>query len=286
VRKHRLALTTAATIILLLVAGVIVSAWEARRAIAAERDAQRSQATAEIDRDRAQKAEMQAKADRDKAADESKHFQQNDAYHWGLLSMEYRDYASAEKLLLRSLDLARSRQGLEDMETWSIVWNLGTLYAQMKKPEKGEPLLRELRDFQKEHGQADSLPLPYAMTLQVLGTDLLQEHKWAEAESVLRECVAIFDQKEPKMMYNRFSAKSKLGGSLVGQKRYAEAEPYLLEGYQGLKMARDELQQRTQIHVLEAAERLVKLYDAWNKPDAAAKWRRELEHAKEAAKEL
>ena len=30
-------------------------------------------------------------------------------------------------------------------------------------------------------------------------------------------------------------------------------------------------------HLTEALERLVQLYDAWDKPDEAAKWRKELE---------
>src|ERR1700722_6200914 len=86
----------------------------------------------------------------------------------------------------------------------------------MNVPEKGEPLLRELRDFQKRQGQANSLLSPYATTLEVLGRLLLQQRKWAEAEAVLRECVTIREQAGFFSRIQMFAAKSLLGASRVG----------------------------------------------------------------------
>ena len=34
----------------------------------------------------------------------------------------------------------------------------------------------------------------------------------------------------------KFNTKSLLGGALLGQKKFAEAEPLLLAGYEGLKL--------------------------------------------------
>ncbi|HBI44573.1 MAG TPA: hypothetical protein DDY78_17250 [Planctomycetales bacterium] len=288
IRRHKGRVLAASLLFAALVAGLASTTWQAIRATAAEREARKAQGLADLDRDRALKAEAQAKADRDKAEDESKHLRQTECYYYGSRAMEMGDYDSAEKLFVESLGLARSRRGLGDVETQMIVWPLANLYAQTKRPEKGEALLRESLDFQKEHGQADSLPLPYAFTLEPLGRNLLQQRKWAAAEAVLRECLSIRENKTPAMYYTVVT-KSLLGASLVGQNKYADAEPYLLKGYQGLKDTAGvpvlgEGPGIGRILVPEAAERLVQLYEATGEKDKADEWRKKLKEAKDAGK--
>jgi len=50
----------------------------------------------------------------------------------------------------------------------------------------------------------------------------------------LKECLAIREKKEPNN-WRTFNTKSMLGGALLGQKNYADAEPLLLAGYEGMK---------------------------------------------------
>jgi eukaryotic-like serine/threonine-protein kinase len=64
-----------------------------------------------------------------------------------------------------------------------------------------------------------------------------------------------------------------LGGSLLGQKQYAAAEPLLLAGYEGMKQRAADIPKLGQARLSEALDRLVELYDAWGKKDEAAKWR-------------
>jgi hypothetical protein len=66
-----------------------------------------------------------------------------------------------------------------------------------------------------------------------------------------------------------------LVSSLAGQKKYAAAEPLLLEGYKGMKDREQTIRMpwRT-IRLTQAVERLVKLYDAWDKKDKAEEWRK------------
>ena len=72
---------------------------------------------------------------------------------------------------------------------------------------------------------------------------------------------------------------------MVGQKKYADAEPYLLQGYQGLKERADwAVPGLGRIPVPEAAERLVQLYEATGKKDKADEWRKKLEEAKNTGK--
>ena len=70
--------------------------------------------------------------------------------------------------------------------------------------------------------------------------------------------------------------QSLLGASLLGQKRYGEAEPFLLSGYGGLKAREVKIPAPSKKRVAEAAARIVSLYDAWGKKEKAAEWRAKL----------
>jgi hypothetical protein len=63
---------------------------------------------------------------------------------------------------------------------------------------------------------------------------------------------------------------------LSGQKRYAEAEPHLLQGYGGLKAREAKIPAPRKKNLAEAAARIVPFYEAWGKPEKAAEWRTKL----------
>jgi hypothetical protein len=75
-----------------------------------------------------------------------------------------------------------------------------------------------------------------------------------------------------------------LGGALLGQKRYADAEPLLLKGYEGMKAREKTIPHQGMVRVPEALERLVQLYEATGNKDEAARWRTELVAIKAAEK--
>lgn len=66
----------------------------------------------------------------------------------------------------------------------------------------------------------------------------------------------------------------------MGQKKYTEAEPILLKGYEGMKQRDAKIPKEGKVRLTEAVTRLVQLYDAWGKPAEAAKWRKELSQRK------
>jgi tetratricopeptide (TPR) repeat protein len=113
-----------------------------------------------------------------------------------------------------------------------------------------------------------------ASSLAALGLCLQKAGKPAAAEPVLRECLAIREKKIPDNWLT-FSARSLLGGALLGQKKYADAEPLLLAGYEGMKTREAKIPRIGKPRLPEAANRLVELYDAVGKPDKAAAWRAE-----------
>jgi hypothetical protein len=97
----------------------------------------------------------------------------------------------------------------------------------------------------------------------------------AAAEHLLREFLGIRAQKTPEDWFT-FSNRSLLGASLCAQKKYAEAEPLLLQGYEGLKAHQTRIPVLYRKRVAEAGARIVELYEAWGHKDKAERWRREL----------
>jgi hypothetical protein len=99
------------------------------------------------------------------------------------------------------------------------------------------------------------------------------QSRWSEAEPLLGECLAIRD-KAMRDDWPRFNTMSQLGGALLGQAKYAEAEPLVVQGYEGLKVRAAKIPAVGKPRLREAAERVIRLYEAWGKPDKAAEWKK------------
>jgi hypothetical protein len=65
-----------------------------------------------------------------------------------------------------------------------------------------------------------------------------------------------------------------LGASLAGEKKYAEAEPLLVEGNQGMVARKDRMGVPDRYHLSRAREWIVHLYQAWGRPEKADVWRK------------
>ena len=97
--------------------------------------------------------------------------------------------------------------------------------------------------------------------------------KFAESEPLAREALEFNRKKQPDG-WQRFRGESLLGASLAGQKKYAEAEPLLLEGYHGMLARKERMAVPDWYHLDRAREWIVRLYLAWGQPQKAADWRK------------
>ena len=98
----------------------------------------------------------------------------------------------------------------------------------------------------------------------------------AEAEPFARGCPAIRAKNKPDgwtTLFTRFT----LGTALVGQKKYADAEPFLVQGYEGLKQRVAKMPPADKDELTIALKRLVQLYDSCGRPEKAALWRMKLD---------
>jgi tetratricopeptide (TPR) repeat protein len=170
----------------------------------------------------------------------------------------------------------RARQflgGLPAQLAWippdlAVTYDAAGLFA------KAEPFYRSaLAQAEKQFGVGD--PRTWGFQAQ-LGLNMLNQKKYADAETLLRDCLRIREQKQPDA-WTTFNTRSMLGGSLLGQKKYADAEPFLLSGFDGMKQRAAEIPLMGKVRLVEAAQRLVDLYEAWERPEQAAQWRATLE---------
>jgi hypothetical protein len=112
--------------------------------------------------------------------------------------------------------------------------------------------------------------------LAQLASARLDGGKFSEAEPLARECLTLREKQIPDG-WPTFNARAILGGALLGQKKYAEAEPLLLAGYNGMKQREATIPVVGRPHLKEAVQRLVQLYEATERPGQAAEWKQKLE---------
>jgi hypothetical protein len=183
----------------------------------------------------------------------------------------------APPLLEEAVRRMRVRPGPDHPTTLAIINNLAGVYCDLKQGEKAVPLFAEYFEQRRKQSKPDDPAL--AEELATASVRLLNCGRDQEAEGYLRESLTTREKRE-RDGWATFYTQSLLGRALLGQKRYAEAEPLLLQGYEGMKQREKSIPPQMQARLTGALERLVALYDAWGKKDEAAKWRKELDGRK------
>lgn len=109
----------------------------------------------------------------------------------------------------------------------------------------------------------------YPTALIVQGLVLARTGQPDEGEKILREAVKIRTESLPSGHYWIGIANSALGEGLTLRDKFAEAEPLLVTSYTALRVSHGEKHRYT----IDAVARVVRLYEKWNKPDLASKYR-------------
>ncbi len=172
-------------------------------------------------------------------------------------------YAEAERSLRESEAVYREVLGDNNSSVPTVQSSLGRLYCAEGDYARSEIEFRKALEtlpkyFSREH------PVTLGAT-GGLGLTLTREGKAAEGEKYLREALTIRKKNLPADDFMIPYTASALGECLAAQKRFAEAEPLLTSGYSAMKSAWGENDHR----VVEGRERIVKLYEAWGKPEQA-----------------
>jgi tetratricopeptide (TPR) repeat protein/tRNA A-37 threonylcarbamoyl transferase component Bud32 len=191
------------------------------------------------------------------------------------LALDYRDagrLADAIPLLEEGLRRSTAKLGRDHPVTLTAMNNLAWAYQDTGRSADAIALFEEAlkgrkaklgRDAPDTLASIDDLARAYLATRPAL------------AEPLLRNALAIRQRKAPDH-WRTLEARNLLGSSLLGQRKYAEAEVHLVQGYEGMKAreARIPVPQRSRLR--EAGERIIRLYESWNKPDQASAWKARL----------
>src|SRR5262249_20841275 len=103
----------------------------------------------------------------------------------------------------------------------------------------------------------------------------LRSGMFSEAEPLFRACLPIREQKEPDD-WRTFNTKVRLGATLLGQKKYAEAEPLVLNGYEGLKQRAATIPLQEKFCLTDAHKWMIDLYEGWGQKNKSDQWRQEM----------
>jgi tetratricopeptide (TPR) repeat protein len=185
-------------------------------------------------------------------------------------------YADAEALYAKLVVIRRRTLGDADPQTQDAMGGLAAAYVQQRKFDQSMDLLKQLLDARR---RANS-PMT-RVTLWTIGWVHLQSGRLAEADVTLREALSILDQTMPDS-WERFAVRNMLGATLAAQKKYVEAEPLLLSGYEGMK-------QRNPGNInlftlANAGEAITKFYRDSGQLEKAVAWERSSDETKLSGK--
>jgi tetratricopeptide (TPR) repeat protein len=177
--------------------------------------------------------------------------------------------AEAIALLEPTLKLQESKYGPGYPDTNYTRNALASAYESLGRRTEAEPLLRDVLALYRKTESQESPIL--AGSLADLGRNLIEQSRWSEAEPILRECLAIREKAVPGE-WRRFNAMSLLGEALLGQGQFAEAEPLVMGGYEGVKAREATIPVQLKRILSFAEKRVVQLYKEWGKTEQEKAW--------------
>ncbi len=160
----------------------------------------------------------------------------------------------------------------EDPDILLALRRLAGAYIAFGRADKARAVIWEHAGIRT--GTQDRDSLGYARASKWLGEAYLWIQRWADAEKPMREALTILQAREPDA-WTTFDAESMLGWAMLYQGKYAEAEPHLRAGYEGLRYRAATIPIAERYRVGKAVDRLIAMAEAQKKPDAVAAWKAE-----------
>ncbi len=183
------------------------------------------------------------------------------------LLQDKREYDEAEQFYWQALTLRRKLFGENHLKLTITMNNLASLLAAKGDWTGCEALHRQTLTIRRKELGEDHHEV--ATSLNNIAYVLFHKGQYAEAEQLQRQAIAIYQKSLEMNHWMIHRSRSHLGDCLTKLRRYAEAEEHLLAAYPVLKAARGAQHDSTRVTVT----RLIRLYEAWGKPDQAAHYR-------------
>jgi tetratricopeptide (TPR) repeat protein len=192
-----------------------------------------------------------------------------------------------EELLNQLLKLSLSVSGEEEqINSRDIRHRLANVFVSQGRYDKAEEQFEAMLAIQRRIPGGSDIAA-FRLAISAIGWTRLRQQKYVEAEKGLREVMPFFDSTRVDAL-PRYVWESTLGASLVGQRKYEEAEARLLEGYDGIRRTEPLVGPRAandpaRFRLGEVGEWIVRLYQEWGEPDKAAEWQAKIQADKASA---
>ncbi len=179
-------------------------------------------------------------------------------------------YTEAENLYREALTINQRNLGPDHREVAIGHHNLSSLLRRLGRLTEAESEIRQAVEILRR--TLDDRHPHVARSQAALGKILVMAGKLDEAETVLRGAETVQAEALPAGHWRALQTRMYLGECLTGGGRYQEAEPVLLAALTGLTAARGEDHDETRA----AMAALANLYDAWDRPEDAGRYRAQL----------
>ena len=184
----------------------------------------------------------------------------------GAVLIRENKYSEAEPFVREGLELRQKVLGNAHPDTAMSFFRLSDLlYREGKYPEAENAARESVAVFSRAFVDPKTNVF-FANPLMELGLIFDKTSRFREAEGYLREALELRIGFLPKGNQLIGTTEGALGECLTAQKRFAEAEPLLIDSYNVIRATSVEHDSRR----TDAVQRLAALYSAWHKPSKAA----------------
>jgi serine/threonine protein kinase/tetratricopeptide (TPR) repeat protein len=187
----------------------------------------------------------------------------------------YRDmgrYSEACDLSTDAAEHAKKTFGPEDPQACNFMDQQAQTFQKAGKLDEAERMLWALLAIDRKHKRQPAV----AKDASFLSRNLLMQQKYVEAEATARESLAAYEKYRPDH-FGPFVVGGLLGRALLGQGKYAAAEPLLLQAHEGFKKWERKLNGASwKWRLNEIVQHLVDFYELTNQPEKARMWREKL----------
>jgi WD40 repeat protein/serine/threonine protein kinase len=149
---------------------------------------------------------------------------------------------------------------------------LGTIYQTRKDHNRAAACFADALTISREKLGPDDPAV--GRRLISISRNLIEQEKFSEAIPHLRECLDLRARIEPET-YGHYYAEYLLGRCLLAEKKFAEAEPLLLDAFKGLTDRKLIYPSSSPRDLRDARSRIVELYEAVGDTAKAAEWRKQ-----------
>jgi serine/threonine protein kinase/tetratricopeptide (TPR) repeat protein len=176
-------------------------------------------------------------------------------------------------LFEQALEGQQAKLGVDHGMTLSVRRNLARAYEDAGRLDDAERLFRQVVEAAaRAKPRNDRF---YSESLALLAGCLNHRREYARAMPILRECLGIQEKTQPDG-WSTAVARGMLGEAMAGMGDYAASEPLLLASRKALDDRREAIPPpQREAEIRRADDRLIHLYEAWNKPAEAERWKRQ-----------